>query len=232
MRAAPPAGKPIVERVASSGTDARALSDGYFRRGYHFIGNSSFNSGRHESESAALQQGQKVGADLVLIMTPQHTGSETVIIPMSTPTTSTSFSTATATAYGSGGVVNACGSGVTTSYGTTTTMVPVTVRRTDYSAWYFIRRKYLFGVLWRDLNDQERQERQSNKGVVVRVIVEDSPAFRADILPGDIILAVNGEPVLSQRSLSDFLLARTGQLVSVSLYRRGRQIEKSVQLLN
>jgi hypothetical protein len=229
-REAPPTGQPIVERAAPPGPDTTALLDAYAKRGYVLIGSSSFNSGRAESEDAAVQQGRHVGADLVLILNPRYTGSTTTAVPLTTPTTTTSYSTGTATAYGPGGVVNAYGSGTTTTYGTTTTMMPLTIHRSDYGAGYFIKRKWSFGALWRDLNDTERQELQSNKGVYVRLVVDNSPAYLADILPGDIIVAVDGSPVLNQQSISDELRARGGQKVTVSLYRRGNRLEKSVQL--
>lgn len=231
-RVAPPTGQPIVERAAPPGSDATALLDAYAKRGYVLIGSSTFNSGTAESEDAAIQQGRKVGADLVLILNPRYTGSTTTAMPLTTPTTTTSYSTGTATAYGAGGVVNAYGSGTTTTYGTATTMIPITVHRSDYGAGYFVKRKWSFGTLWRDLNDQERQELQSNKGVFVRVVVDNSPAYQADILPGDILLAVDGEPVLNQESISNLLRARAGQKIALSVYRRGNRIEKSVQLLN
>ncbi len=231
LREAPPSGQPIVERAAPPGSDTTALLEAYAKRGYVLIGSSSFNSGRAESDDAAIQQGRQVGADLVLILNPRYTGSTTTAMPLTTPTTTTSYSTGTATAYGPSGVINAYGSGTTTTYGTTTTMMPLTIHRSDYGAGYFIKRKFSFGALWRDLNDAERQELQSNKGVYVRLVVDNSPAYVADILPGDIILAIDGSPILNQQSVSNEILARAGQTVVVSLYRRGSRLEKSVQLL-
>ena len=230
-RVAPPTGQPLIERAAPPGPDASALLDAYAKRGYFILGSSSFNTGRAESEDAAIQQGLKVGADLVLILNPRYTGSTTSAMPLTLPTTSTSYSSGTATAYGPGGVVNAYGSGSTTTYGTSTTMIPITVNRSDYGAAYFIKRKWGLGVLWRDLNDAERQELQSNKGVYVRVVVDNTPAYQADVLPGDIILAVDGQPVFNQQSISDLMRTRAGQSVTLSLYRRGARLEKSVRLL-
>lgn len=167
----------------------------------------------------------------MLILNPRYTGSTATAVPFTMPTSTTSYSTGTATAYGPGGVVNAYGSGTTTTYGTTTTMIPMTVNRSDYGAAYFVKRKWTFGTLWRDLNDAERQELQSNKGVYVRVVIDNSPAYQADILPGDIILAVDGAPVLNQKSIANELRVHAGQVVTVSLYRRGSLLEKSVRLL-
>lgn len=231
LRVAPPTGQPIVERTANPGQDASGLLDAYAKRGYVIIGSSLFNSARAESEEAAIEQGRKVGADLVVILNPRYTGSTTTVVPWTVPTSTTTYSSAHATAYGSGGgTVNAYGSGTSTTTGTSTTMIPITEHRSDYGAGYFIKRKSQFGVHGRDLNDTERRELQSNKGLYVRVVVDDSPAYQADILSGDIILAIDGEPVANGESLSKLIGARLGQSVKVSIYRQGAKFEKSVQL--
>lgn len=229
-RVSPPTGQPIIERAAPPGEKVEVLLDAYTKRGYAIIGSSSFNSGSVETEDAAIKQGVKVGADLVLILDPRYTGSTTSLVPLTVPTTSTSYSSGTATAYGPGGTVTAYGSGTTTTYGTSTTMIPITVNRSDYGAAYFVKRKWRFGATWRDLNDAERRELQSNKGVYVSVIVDNSPAYRADVLAGDIILAVDGQPVLNHESLGELIRIREGRSVVLSLYRKGTRLEKAVQL--
>lgn len=231
LRVAPPSGQPLVERVEQIGQDSTELLDAYARRGYAPIGTSLFNSGNTESEDRAIEQGRRIGADLVVIMSPRHTGSTTATIPMTIPTSSTSYSTGTATAYGAAGTVRVYGTGTTTTLSTSTTMIPITISRTDYGAGYFVKRKWSFGGIWRDLNDSERQELQSNKGLYLKVVVDNSPAYNADILPGDIVLAIDGEPVSSQEAFSAQVSARSGRNVLISLYRRGSRLEKSVKLL-
>jgi hypothetical protein len=227
-RASPPTTNPVVER--SQRGSREAVLDAYAKRGYVMIGQSMFNSGRRESEDAAVEQAKSVGADLVLIFNPQYTGSVTSSVPITTPTTSTSYSTGTATAYGPGGSVTAFGSGTTTTYGSTTTYVPVTVHRSEYGAVYFVKHRFSLGVFLRDLNDSERQELQSNKGATVRLVVDGTPAFDADILVGDVVTAIDGIPVSASKDALDLLGQRGEKRVSLSIVRRGQRIEKSVQL--
>lgn len=229
-RAAPPPTDPSVERSVPG--DSEVIVAAYRKRGYELIGFSMFNSGRSESEAAAIKQGQTVGADLVLIFNPQYTGSVTSNIPMTTPTSTTSYTNGSATAYGSGGTVTAYGNATTTTYGSKTTYIPMTVNRSDYGAAYFVKMHFNLGAFVRDLNDAERQELQTNQGVVVLTIVDDTPAFRADILPGDIITAIDGERVPNQEGFGKLTAARKGQLITVNLYRHGQQLGKSVQLNN
>lgn len=219
IRVAPPPATPTVERVPVRA--AKDIVDAYERRGFVLIGSASFNTGRSENDAAAVEQARRVGADLVVIMDPTYTGTVTTSIPMTTPTTSTSYTTGSATAYGAGGTVTARGNSTTTTYGSQTTYVPFSVNRMDYSAGYFVKRRWLFGAMWRDLTASERQELQSNKGVAVRLVVEGTPAFLADILPDDIILAVNGSPAYGPDELSRLLRESAGKKAAITVRRRG-----------
>jgi membrane-associated protease RseP (regulator of RpoE activity) len=228
IRVAPPTGTPMVER--SRPDSAERVMDAYAKRGYIVIGNSMFNSGRAESESSAVQQGVAVGADLVLILNPTYTGSVTSSVPITTPTTTTSYTNATATAYGRGGPVTAYGSGTTTTYGTQTNYIPITVNRSDYGAVYFIKQKFGLGAFFRDLEDSERQRMQTNRGAVARLIVDDTPAFNADILVGDVFIAIDEQPVLNSESLSRMLAERRGKAITLSIVRNGASLKKTVTL--
>jgi hypothetical protein len=228
LRTAPPPATPIVERAQPG--NSQTILDAYAKRGYVMIGHSMFNSGRSESEASAIRQGQGVGADLVLILNPRYTGAVTSNMPITTPTTTTSYSTGTATAYGPGGTVTAYGSGTTTTYGSTTSYIPITIHRSDYGAVYFVKRRFSLGVLMRDLSDAERQDLQTNKGMAVRLVVDGTPAFNADILAGDVITAIDGVAISGAQPFNELLRERRGNLVSLSLIRRGQRIEKSVQL--
>ncbi len=228
LRASPPPAQPLVERAQPGNADE--ILDAYAKRGYVMIGSSMFNSGRAESEDSAVEQGKSVGADLVLILNPKYTGSVTTTVPITTPTTSTTYSTATATAYGRGGPVTAYGTGVSTTHGSTTSYVPITTHRSDYGAVYFIRQKFTLGAFFRDLNDSERQQLQTNRGAVARLIVDGTPAFNADLLVGDVVTAVDGVAVTNTQGLLELLRARSGQTVLFTVVRRGQTIAKTLQL--
>jgi hypothetical protein len=230
LRAAPPPSRPQLERSAPG--DAEAILAAYAKRGYVMIGHSMFNSGRAESEESALRQGAEVKADLVLVLNPQYTGSVTTSIPITTPTTTTSHTTGSATAYGPAGTVNAYGNSTTTTYGSTTTHIPLTVHRTDYGAVYFVKQRFSLGAFVRDLTDSERQRLETNQGVVVLTVVDDTPAFHADILPGDMIYSIDGDRVPNQDSFSRITSEHRGRVVPIVIIRNGRTIEKSVRFNN
>jgi len=228
VRSGVPPQSPAVERSGAQSLDT--VADYYTKRGFGLIGYSVFNSGRTEADSAAVQKGADLKADLVVIMNPRYTGSITSAVPITVPTTTTSFSTGTATSYGARGAVTAYGSGTTTTYGTSTTMVPMTVHRQDYGAMYFVKRSWTLGVIPRDLSDAERQSLQSNRGVAVRIVVDGSPAFDADILPGDFLVEIDGLPVSNVDALNPLIAARSGKSVVFTVLRNGARVIKNVQL--
>lgn len=228
IRTAPPPATPQVEHIPSMNA---SVFEAYAKQGYIALGHSAFNSGQRQPDTLAIDQGRAVGADLVVIVNPRYSGTVTTSVPITTPTTATSYSSGTATAYGPYGTVNAYGSGVATTYGTRTTYMPLVIHREDFGAVYFVKRRYVLGALFRDLNDAERQALQTNKGVVIMVVINDSPAFNADLLKDDIVSGINGQPVTSSHELSMVLAADAGQVVSLSILRGDRRLEKSVQLM-
>jgi hypothetical protein len=174
--------------------------------GWVDIGESNFN-GTKLDDDEAIDQGRKVGADRI-VMYGKLTSTEHTSIPLTLPTTQTSVTNGTATAYGPGGVVNAYGSSTTTTYGTQTTYLPMTIRRYDALAVYWVKVRYAFGGMFRDLSPSESQHVGTVNGTTVAVVVRGSPAAAAGILPGDVILKADGEPVIDGAHLTDFLQAR------------------------
>lgn len=203
--------------LAHAGGQPSDVVSAYTRQGYGLIGYSSFNSGHSESDSGAMAQGAKVGADLVVVVNSKYTGSVTTSLPLTTPTTSTSYTNGSATAFGPSGSATAYGQSTTTTYGSQTTYIPMTVQRYDFGALYFIKRHIVLGANWRDLNDDERKSLQSNKGVYVIAVVDGSPAYKADLLPGDVIVAIDGAPVYGTEACSEIVLCGGSLAASPSL---------------
>jgi hypothetical protein len=223
---APPAA-PSSERA---GGEVKEIFATYLRRGYNAIGYSHFNSGMAESDAGALAQGVKVGADLVVIVDPRYTNTRTGAVPITTPTSTTSYTTGTATAYGPRGTTTAYGSATTTTYGSQTNYIPYSVDRFDYGAIYFVKTRFQFGAFFRDLSNEERQQLQSNKGVALTLIVDGSPAFEADFLEGDIIVAIDGQSVSGGAGFRESLASNHGRTVQMKVVRADKVFTKPVAL--
>ena len=199
-------------------------------KGYAAIGESSFTAGSDKATEEQLkQQATKIGAQAVLIST-KYAGTISGAIPITLPNNTTSYTSGNATAYGPNGSVTAYGNATTTTYGTQTTMMPYSVQRSSFDAVYFIKRKYSLGVQTQALTDDERKLIQTNSGVHVKFVIEGTPAYTADIFKGDLILKLGEDRVQSTDQFSSLAAKYRGQLVTVTIYREGKLIEKQVQL--
>lgn len=225
IRATPAPIEPVVLHQASFPTELEISKAGYIVLGYSW-----FNSGRSETDAGAIEQAKTLRADAVVIINPQHTGSTSSAIPITTPTTSTAYTSSTATAYGSGGSATAYGNSTTTTYGSQTNYIPITTHLYNYGAIYLVKFRYALGLTHRPLNDDERVQLQSNRGVSVTSIIDGSPAFNADILPGDIITNINDERISTGESFNERLNTLRGQVVTLTVSRSAKEMKINVAL--
>ena len=167
------------------------------RKGFIVIGSSSFNASAHAVQQyQVIQQAQKVGAQLVLLSS-KYSHTIQGAAPLTLPQATTAYTTGNATAYGPAGLTNISSAATTTTYGTQTVMMPYTIERADFTAVFMVKTKTRLGIFVNELDASTRQRLQSNKGLMVRNVMEDSPAFDADILPGDVVLEISDEPLKS-----------------------------------
>lgn len=220
------AGEP---RIASAGPDLKRTVLNMYEDGYGLIGQSAF-VGPTATREAAIQEAKNVGAAIVLV-TAKYQSTATDSIPITTPTSTTSYSYGTMNAFGSGG--NAFGnySGTTTTYGTQTTYVPYSVDRYNQVALFFAPLKREgFGVRTDKLSDEQRQRAETNQAIVITAVRRGSPAFKGDILPGDIVLGVDGSPVYDGTTAAQAVAHSIGREVSVSILRGNEHLTKKIFL--
>lgn len=95
-----------------------------------------------------------------------------------------------------------------------------------------IERGYL-GVNLQPMNDDlaDSLGLERNRGEIVQIVTDDSPAERAGMQPGDIIVEVNGNEVSSDQTVS-FLVANIdpGETVPVTVIREGRRVTLNTTL--
>ena len=222
----PPAGPVEIYNSTNLKGDIEAME----RRGYAPIGSSSFNgASNHVSENQVREQAEKLGAAAVLVSS-RYTHTISGALPMQVPSTSTAYTTGNATVNGPYGASNVYGSATTTSYGSNTVMMPFNVQRSDFAAVYFIKRQMRLGVFYGEIDADTRSRLQTNAGALVAVVIQGSPAFRADILPGDIIMSMGGERVDGSEALSNLLKAHAGQTAVFGIDRSGAHVEKTLTL--
>ncbi|MDP1692822.1 MAG: PDZ domain-containing protein [Burkholderiaceae bacterium] len=174
-----------------------------------------------------MAQAVKLRAPVVLSFS-KYIGTSTGVMPLTLPTSSTTNSTVNATAFGAGGTVNITGTGTSTTRGTTTSLIPYSVTRSDYVAVYLAKIKQRIGLYVKPLDDDTRRAIGTNSGVVVAVVVDGSPAFSADVFTGDIIISVDGVPIAGPDGWNDVLNSSGGRTVPVVIRRQSGTVTKMI----
>ncbi len=64
----------------------------------------------------------------------------------------------------------------------------------------------------------------------VTSVVNDTPAFRSDILTGDIITKINGQVIYGVQAASDIISNHKDQEITITIKRGDQVIEKKVNL--
>jgi PDZ domain len=218
---------PSVDALSNPETDIARM----YREGYRALGMTQFNSGSASTRDA-IKLAIKLKASKVLITT-SLSSSTTTSIPLTLPTKTTSTTNGTVSAYGSGGYANGRYSGTTTTNGTQTTYIPMTVNRFDKAAVFFAKLQHVgIGILVREMTDGERATFETNQAMIVVATRDGSPGYSADLLPGDVLTMADGQPISPAR-WSDLLRRTTTvpvERVELEFIRRGERRKVTLQI--
>lgn len=224
-----------VEVVAFTGTptvlagtgDPQADVIAAFAMGLVPIGVSSFN-GPNEGMAGALAQAKKVGASHLLV-SAAYARTVSGAIPITVPQTYTTQSSGTVSTSGPRGFATGTYSGTSSTTGSSTSYIPYSVDRYDQQA-VFLAPLDRGGVGFRfaTLTTQQASELGTNKAVLVEAVRRGSPAFLADILPGDYVLSVNGAPIYDQDTFT--AAVKFEQPLVFAISRGGEQLNKTLTL--
>jgi len=88
--------------------------------------------------------------------------------------------------------------------------------------WTINKRRPISGVFVRDLKTEERQNIQRNRGAYVIAVRKYSPAYKADILKGDIIISIDNVEFSNYKELLQLTSSKAGEEVLVEIYRGGQ----------
>lgn len=237
QRLLPPSGPPQIETVALAQYQDATVR--YMERGFARIGIASF-SGPPGTREQAIEQAQKVGAEFVLIGS-EYSRSAQVSIPSLSVQPGQTFTTQEhgnitgntfqggTTAYNYG---TYSGSATTTTFPTFQTQyTPVDVPIYSQVATFWRRAKPpIFGAQFAPLPEDIRAKLERNTGVLVAAIIEGSPAFRANIIRGDVITQFGDTPIDTVQNLLDATRANAGQRIPVTIIRGTRTLTIEVQL--
>ena len=200
--------------------------------GFVILGEAAFVGDAGATEQQMIEQAKKVGAEVV-IHTFEYSHSEQGIMPLFSYQPGQTYTT-----HHSGSVVYGRSYGTYSGTSTATTpgtyhtdYIPYQRQHYDYLASFWRRtRPPIFGVTLNPLPDELRTTLQRNSGAHVVLVVMDSPAFKANILKGDVIVQFAGKVVGSFQEILDLLPSHAGQKVKVLAIRGAQTLDIDVQL--
>lgn len=193
---------------------------------YIVVGYSSFN-GEYEGTKNAAAQAKRIGATVVLINS-EYTNTQSSTSALLLPNNQTTYHSGSLYGGGSGGSY----SGTSTTYGTTTVPFTTHQRRYDQVAVYLVKstQKVRFGVSVNDLPPNLRSELERNTGALIDIVLEDTAAFYANVMAGDVLISIDGISVKNgkhamdlmdqapeNQSESEFVVIRKGEEKSISI---------------
>jgi serine protease Do len=231
QRLLPHSGEPQIIASSNLREDGRHLQE----QGYIPIGISAFSGGM-VGQQQLIWQAKAVSADAVLYSS-QFSRTESGVMPLLSYQPGQTYTTqtyGTANAYGSGGYAygNYSGTSTTTTPGTLGTQyVPYLRQVYDQGAIFWRRMKPgIFGARFAPIPDAMRSTLQRNTGVLVDIVMTDSPAFRANVLEGDVIIQIANKPIETVQQFTDLLPSYVGQKVPIRVIRGSQTLDIDVQL--
>ncbi|NCT67990.1 MAG: PDZ domain-containing protein [Rhodanobacteraceae bacterium] len=102
--------------------------------------------------------------------------------------------------------------------------------REDWLAIYYVRFQLPFGATFRDLRADERATLGAAGGVQIGSVIGGTPAARANLRPGDFVLALDGQPVADRAAFQALLKRHAGHGVTLTIVRNGETLQRVVRL--
>lgn len=204
----------------------RVVEDGFIP-----IGFSTFNSVKADKK-LALAHARKIGADVVMTSHQQtHIKNELVPQPVYQSPESVRIDKHGSVWDGKKGVNYNDSKTVTYEGHYETGLVNQETAFYDQKAVYFRKlKKPIFGAFVSPLPEETRSALGRNRGVIVRAVMTGSPAFRADVLKGDILIGIEGKDIVDPDEFYKRIDTLAGRSVSLSVLRNGQPLELSLKL--
>jgi hypothetical protein len=228
---------PAVPKLYAHGNDVKSDAKRLQEDGYALLGTSSFfGPSKIGTKEDAIAQGKKIGAALIMAKS-SYKDTLTGTVPLTLPNAPQVATVNTSgTVYGNGG----SGSYNSTSFvtmpgGSTTYNIPYSVSRSDFFASYWVQfdaSKMIFGAFWAPLPDEVRSRLQRNTGLIVAAVVNGTPAFRANVLGGDVLTQINGEDIVDVRGFTEQLKKLSAQTVEFKIIRGTQPLTIPVALIS
>lgn len=206
-----PCTTPQIKIIKNLNADIKSV----LHEGWVEVGYSSWNDEASNIQSDLIKKSKEINACLVLVYSKQ-TGSAIEEMPVDTYAPSPFFG-----GYYGGGY-----------YGGYSTYAPYTVFLYQYDIFFLTQmERFYTGLYVADLDDRARKLIQSNKGVIVTLVVNGSQAYNADIIPGDIITKIGESDLTNYASFNHVVQFYQGESAVFYINRAGKKLTKSINIL-
>jgi hypothetical protein len=199
-----------------------------FEDGYALIGEANFwCSSNLVSDKSILNKAKKLRAEIVLVSS-RHRETVNGSMPITTPTNTTTYNNGNFS--GTRGYLGSY-SGTSRTYGTQTTYIPYTIIYMDYQISFWAKGTgAVFGCVARELSTEETRQLEQNTGLMVMCVQKKTPAFDAGLLPGDILMSMDGNTLSDDKEYVTLLQTYAGRTVPVAWMHKGQKREAWVTL--
>ena len=195
------------------------------RNKYIEIGGSFFR-GPSDSANDVTKAAKEKDADLVLYYR-EYLDSTTTNTSMSVPDTQTTYHSGSVSSSGSYGNY----SGTSTTHGTRQVPISITHHYYDFGALFFRKfdKQPRVGFMGQDCTDQQKKQIQKNQCHYIFVVYKDTPAFRQNLMEGDIFISINGHDVYNSDSFRraynttknqnviNFIMMRNSKIINIPI---------------
>ena len=206
-----PCSTPQIQTIKNLNTNVTSV----LRERWVEVGYSSWNDEASNIQDDLIKKAKEINACLVLVYRKQ-TGSQMEEMPIDSYTPSPFFGGGY---YGGG-------------YGGYTSYAPYMVSLYQYDILFLTKMELFFtGLYVADLDDKARKLIQSNKGVIVTLVVNGSEAYNADIIPGDIITKIGTQNLTNYESFNHAVQFYRGESAVFNINRAGKKLTKSMNIL-
>ncbi|HPP86808.1 MAG TPA: PDZ domain-containing protein [bacterium] len=208
--------------------DIYAAEEALLENGYILIGSAKFKSTYIDKEKA-IKAAQKKGAAIVVVKN-RHIATITETIPFSVrqPDQRTVIREAK---YHSDGKSSLKEQTITIEGEYQTQYFQSTKDYYDYQATFWAKLKTpKLGIYLTDLDDEIKKKYETNRGVIVKIVIKDTPAYYSDILKGDIFFYFNDERINNRKHFFKMLAENKGKEITLKGYRNNKEIIKQIKL--
>lgn len=99
----------------------------------------------------------------------------------------------------------------------------------EWLASYYVRFQLPFGATFRDLNSKETQQ-LDRAGVRIGSVINGTPAAKANLLAGDVVVSLDGTPIRSRSEFRSMLRVHAGHAVVLGIIRNGGPLDRTIRL--